>query len=407
MKSLIRGLIVVGLLVVILVGAAGWMVYSFLNTPASDDTSTAVFEVHPKESFKTIAGRLEEQGLIRSARFLELYARFSHVGSKVRVGEYEIRRDARPKDVLAVIESGKSIEYSVSIPEGYNIFEIADVFSKKNIISRDGFLDLVRDPAVVREMINQDAPSLEGYLFPETYSYTKFTTPKQIVKMMVDRFNENWAKIQKIGQLPLSKSDLVTLASIIEKETGAPEERPLIASVFYNRLEKKMRLQTDPTVIYGVWEKTGSWDRNISKKDLTTPSKYNTYTFTGLPYAPIANPGFDALKAAALPATSEYLFFVSKNNGTHIFSKDLKGHVEAIAKFQLDAKAREGHSWRELSKRSASKGEAEPVTDDKSKASPRVSPSALPADKAAKKPETASKVSISPPKKAPAPPLKQ
>lgn len=350
MKSLLRALVVIGLLGVILIGAAGWTAYSFLNTPASDDTSEAVFEVRPNEPFKTIAAHLEEAGLIRSARFLELYARFSHVGSKVRVGEYAIRRNAKPKDVLSIITSGKSIEYSVSVPEGYNIFEIADVFSKKGIATRDEFLQIVRDPIFIHEQIGEDAPSLEGYLFPETYSYTKFTTAKGIIRMMVSRFKENWAKIEALGELPMSKHDLVTLASIIEKETGAPEERPLISSVFYNRLKRNMRLQTDPTTIYGLWEKTGTWNRNISKQDLLTPNRYNTYTFTGLPYGPIANPGFDALKAAMEPATSDYLFFVSKNNGTHIFSKDLAGHVKATEKFQVDSKARAGHSWRELKK---------------------------------------------------------
>ena len=353
MKSLLRALIVIGLLVAIIVGAGAWTAYSFLNTPASDNTSEAVFEVRPHETFKSIAARLEESGLIRSARFLEIYAHFSHIGSKMRVGEYAIRRDAKPKDVLATITSGKSIQYSVSVPEGYNIFQVADVFADKKIISRDEFLKIVRDPQLVHELLGEDAPSLEGYLFPETYSYTKFTTPTAIVRMMVSRFKENWAKIEASGELPMSRHDIVTLASIIEKETGAAEERPLISSIFYNRLKQNMRLQTDPTTIYGIWEKTGSWDRNISKQDLLTPNKYNTYTFTGLPYGPIANPGFDALKAAIQPATSEYLFFVSKGNGTHVFSKDLKGHVKAIEQFQLDAKARAGHSWRELSKKTA------------------------------------------------------
>jgi UPF0755 protein len=300
-----------------------------------------------------------------------------------------------PKDVLAAIVSGKSIEYSVSIPEGYNVFEIADVFQKKGIASHDEFLKIVRDPNLVKELLGEGAPSLEGYLFPETYMYTKFTSATGIVRMMVSRFKENWTKISALGNLPLGERDLVTLASIIEKETGAPEERPLISSVFYNRMKINMRLQTDPTVIYGIWEKTGSWDRNISKADLLTPNRYNTYTFTGLPYGPIANPGFDALKAAVQPGTSDYLFFVSKNNGTHTFSKDLAGHVRAIEKFQLDQKARAGHSWRELSKR------AKPGDEPgESKASPRLPPSALPKSK------SVSSKAIIPAKQAPAPKLK-
>ena len=396
MKSILRALIVVVLMVVILNGAAGWMAYSFLNTPASEDTSTAVFEVRPHESFKTIAGRLEESGLIRSARFLELYGRFAHIGSKLRVGEYAIRRDAKPRDVLAVITSGKSIEYSISIPEGYNIFQIADTFQEKGIAKHDDFLKIVRNPALIKELLGESAPSLEGYLFPETYSYTKFTSTTGIVRSMVARFRENWSKIEALSALPMSQHDLVTLASIIEKETGAPEERPLISSVFYNRMKINMRLQTDPTVIYGIWEKNGSWDRNISKSDLLTPNRYNTYTFTGLPYGPVANPGFDAMKAAVQPGTSDYLFFVSKGNGNHVFSKDLAGHVKATEKFQLDSKAREGHSWRELSKKKAAGAAAAAGSSvEEVKVSPKVAPS-----------KAVGKVSLPPAKRAPAPKLK-
>ncbi len=355
MKTLLRGLLVIVLLLVIVAGAASWMAISFLNTPASDDGETTVFEVRPNESFKTIASRLEEQNLIRSARFLEIYGRLTKVGGKVRVGEYAIRKDAKPRDVLNVITSGKSIEYSVTIQEGFNIFEIADVIEERKIATRDEFLELVRDPALVKELLGFEATSLEGYLFPETYNITKFTGARGLVKMMVSRFKENFAKAKAMKASSLSDRELVILASIIEKETGAPEERPIIASVFYNRMKINMKLQTDPTTIYGLWEKTGTWDRNLSKNDLLTPSRYNTYSFVGLPPGPIANPGLEAMKAAAHPAESDSLFFVSRGDGTHVFSKDLKGHVNAIAKFQLDKKAREGKSWRDLQKRKANK----------------------------------------------------
>lgn len=169
--------------------------------------------------------------------------------------------------------------------------------------------------------------------------------------MMVARFKENYEKVRALGGNQMKRKDLVTLASIVEKETGAPEERPLISSVFHNRMKINMKLQTDPTTIYGIWEQTGVWDRNISKQDLLTPNRYNTYSFTGLPYGAISNPGFEAMKAAAFPASSEYLFFVSKNDGTHIFSKDLAGHLRGVKDFQLNSKAREGKSWRDLQKR--------------------------------------------------------
>jgi UPF0755 protein len=351
MKTLFRLVLILLVLGVIAAGAVGYTAYTFLNRPVSTSQETTVFEVRPGESFKTIAHRLEEEGLISSSRMLGLYGRFMNVGSKVRVGEYAIPRDSKPTDVLAIITSGKSIEYAVVVPEGYNIFEVADVVQKRGIAKRDEFLALTRDRALIRELLGEDLPSLEGYLFPETYKVTKFTGPRGLVKMMVGRFKENYEKVKALGGNQMKRKDLITLASIIEKETGAPEERPLISSVFHNRMRINMKLQTDPTVIYGIWEQSGIWNRNISKNDLLTPNRYNTYSFTGLPYGPIANPGFDAMKAAAFPAASEYLFFVSKNDGTHIFSKDLAGHLRGVADYQLNAKAREGKSWRDLQKR--------------------------------------------------------
>ena len=351
MNGILRFFIVMVLIGFILAGAAFWSGYSFLHTRASTSSETTTFEVRPGESFKLIAKHLEDQQLVRNARFLELYARFSGRGSKVKVGEYSIRKDSTPQELFAVISSGKSIEYSITIQEGFNIFEIADVVEKNKIATRDEFLQLVRNPKIAHELLGQSYASLEGYLFPETYFVTKFTGPMGLIRMMVARFKENYEKAVAGTESKLSKHELVTLASIIEKETGAPEERPIIASVFYNRMKLGMKLQTDPTVIYGIWEKTGEWNGNISRADLQTPSRYNTYSFTGLPIGPIANPGLEALQAAAHPGESDYLFFVSRNNGTHVFSKDLKGHLKAISSFQLDPKAREGKSWRDLKDR--------------------------------------------------------
>lgn len=352
MKTLFRFVLVLLVLGAVVAGALGYTAYSFLNKPVSDSTETVVFEVRPGESFKTISARLEEEGLVSDARFLQLYGRFINIGSKVRVGEYAVPKNSKPHEVVSIITSGKSIEYPVSVPEGYNIFEISDIVQKKGITSREEFLALVKDKALIRELLNEDLPSLEGYLFPETYNITKFTGARGLVKMMVSRFKENYAKVAALqGGSQMSRKNLVTLASIIEKETGAPEERPLISSVFHNRMRINMKLQTDPTVIYGIWEQSGVWDRNISKQDLLTPNRYNTYSFTGLPYGAIANPGFEAMKAALFPATSEFLFFVSKNDGTHVFSKDLASHVKGVRDYQLNSKAREGKSWRDLQKR--------------------------------------------------------
>lgn len=352
MSSTRKFLLILIALVLAVVTSVGLIALRFLTEPASESSETAVFEVRPGESFKSVSRRLFEDGLVTSYSKLDLYAKMTGVGGKVRVGEYALRRDLNPREVLSILVSGKSIEYSVTVTEGSNRFEIGDALEKQGIIKRAEFLQLTGDEKFASELVGGEPVStLEGYLFPETYHITKFTGARGLIKMMVARFKENFGKIRRDPENSLRPHQLVTLASIVEKETGAPEERAVIASVFYNRLKKGMRLQTDPTVVYGVWEKSGAWNRNISRQDLLTPTRYNTYTLEGLPYGPISNPGLDALKAAADPADTEFLFFVSRNNGTHVFSKDYKGHVNAVAQFQLDRKAREGKSWRDLKNR--------------------------------------------------------
>jgi UPF0755 protein len=345
--------IVLALVALVLAGfiAVCLIALKFMQEPASDSSDVVVFDVRPGESFKSVSRRLGEEGLVTSTSKLDLYARLTGFGSKVRVGEYAIRRDLRPRDVVNILVSGKSIEYTVTATEGSNRFEIGDALEKQGIIKRADFLTLTGDAAVATEMIGYPVETLEGYLFPETYHITKFTGARGLVKMMVTRFKENFAKVKVSPNQTLRPHQLVTLASIVEKETGAPEERGVIASVFYNRLKMGMKLQTDPTVVYGIWEKTGAWNKNISRQDLLTPSRYNTYVITGLPFGPISNPGLEALKAAANPAQTEFLFFVSRNNGTHVFSKDYKQHQNAVTQFQLDRKAREGKSWRDLKTR--------------------------------------------------------
>lgn len=315
-----------------------------------------IFEVKPSESFKAVARRLENEGLIKSAKALEIYARLTGASRNVRVGEYAVRKNLRPKEVLAILSSGKSVHYAITVSEGLNRFEIADIVERQKIASRDEFLKLTTDRGLIKELLGEDLESFEGYLFPETYYITKYTSARELIRIMVNRFKENFARVQNFDGWSLGNftvHQLVTLASIIEKETGAPEERPYIASVFHNRLRKNMLLQTDPTIIYGIWRDKGQWNGSLSRADLKYPSKYNTYLHLGLPPGPIANPGFEALKAAGAPAQSDYLFFVSRNDGTHVFSRDYQQHKKAVEEFQLNRKAREGKSWRDLSKRQA------------------------------------------------------
>lgn len=344
---LLLGIVVAGMVIVSL----GIL---FLISPASSSSEEIVFEVRPAESLKSVARRLESEGLISNARYLEIYARLTNRAGKIRTGEYAIRKNSRPRHVLSVISSGQSVHYSITISEGLNRFEIAEIVSRQGIASSKEFLELSSNPGFIRELLGRDAESLEGYLFPDTYHVTKYTGAKELIKIMVGRFQESFGKIKNLSgwsSYDLDDHQVITLASIVEKETGAPEERPVIASVFHNRLRKKMRLQTDPTIIYGIWNEKGSWNGAISRADLKFPSRYNTYLHSGLPPGPIANPGFEALKAVGLPAVSDYLFFVSRNDGTHVFSKDYQQHKKAVERFQLDRRAREGKSWRDLQKR--------------------------------------------------------
>lgn len=377
-KRVTRVLLLLVILALIGGGVAGFVALQFFEKPASESEVVVIFEVRPGESFKTIARRLEQEGLVSSAAKLEFYARFSGAGKRVKVGEYAVRRNMKPKELVDVITSGRSVEYVVTVSEGMNMFEIGDVLEKQGIVAKSEFIAHVRDKAFIKELLGEELPSLEGYLFPETYHITKFTGGKGLVKVMVERFKENFKKVQAASGVHLSRHQLITLASIIEKETGAPEERPVISSVFHNRLRLNMKLQTDPTVVYGLWERTGQWNRNISRGDLMRPNRYNTYSFAGLPYGPIANPGFEALKAAAAPATTEFLFFVSRNDGTHVFSKEYAQHQKAVMRFQLDKKAREGKSWRDLKNRqSAPTKVVEAAAAEPPKPAPATKPSSV------------------------------
>ena len=271
--------------------------------------------------------------------------------SLLRVGEYDLNTNMIPGQVLAVITSGKSRTKPFVVPEGLNIFEISELFEKQGFGTSEEFLGFVKDKEFVKSLLGQEHNSLEGYLFPETYLITKFMTAQDVITAMVRRFQSVYNEIGKQNQLKnWSLHQIVTLASIVEKETGAPQERKVISSVFHNRLKKQMRLQTDPTIIYGIADQTGVVPNNIHKSDLLKPSRYNTYVIAGLPPGPISNPGREALLAAMNPDATEFLYFVSHNDGTHEFTKTYEDHSRAVQKFQMDPKAREGKSWRDLKK---------------------------------------------------------
>jgi UPF0755 protein len=242
----------------------------------------------------------------------------------------------------------------VTVREGENLFEVAARLEQAGLASRARVVELCRDPAFIQRLFHDQSfspASLEGFLFPDTYAFNRLQTPEEMLEQMLRRYRQVWAEIRKKNHLvkELSEFQVITLASIIEKETGAAEERPLISSVFHNRLKKRMRLQSDPTTIYGIWEQ---YDGNIRKKDLLTFTPYNTYKVPALPAGPISNPGALAIEAALNPAASDYLFFVSKNDGRHVFTRSYGEHRSAVVDFQLNRAAREGKSWRDLNRSS-------------------------------------------------------
>ncbi|WP_413576538.1 endolytic transglycosylase MltG [Bdellovibrio sp. HCB290] len=355
MKKTVVVLISATVALLVAVGVCvGFLGYQYANTAPSSIAQEVVYEVLPGKAFNTVAKDLESKGLVRNSFFFSMYARFKNERSKVKVGEYLLRTNMTPDEVLDVITSGKSIARAFTISEGLSIYEISDLYEKAGFGTAADFMRLVRDPELIQSLLGEKQISLEGYLFPETYMLTKFTDTKGLISAMVKRFLYVYNEIQPQSHLKgWTRHQIVTLASIVEKETGAPQERPLISSVFHNRLQKGMKLQTDPTIIYGKAETLGKIVINITRADLTAPTRYNTYVIPGLPPGPIANPGKEALLAAMNPEKSSYLFFVSQNDGTHVFSEDYKGHQSAVKRYQLDAKAREGRSWRDLKSKPA------------------------------------------------------
>lgn len=328
------------------------LAWQFLKSSPSQDETEIVYEVRPGAGFNTVAKELQEKGLIQDASLFKFFVKFRGQGGNLKVGEYLLRPNMTPSEVLSTITSGKSVARSFTVSEGLSTYEIAALLEKNGIGNSAEFMRLVRDPVFVQSLLGEERESLEGYLFPETYMVTKYTDMKSLVTNMVKRFLAVYSELEEKNQyVGLTRHRLVTLASIIEKETGAPEERPLISSVFHNRLARGMRLQTDPTVIYGKAESLGRIVISITRKDLQTPTRYNTYLIPGLPPGPIANPGKEALDAAMKPQASKYIFFVSQNDGTHVFTEKYQDHLKAVRKFQLDARARKGKSWRDLNKR--------------------------------------------------------
>ena len=288
--------------------------------------------ISPGQSFSSVLTGLHRQGLISSVWKLKLYARFKGYDKKLRAGEYLIPAGASSERILDLLVQGKVMLHRITVPEGYSLRQIAETVGRAGLVPEAEFLAAADDPQLINEF-KISGSSFEGYLFPDTYLFSRQTSAREIIEVMVHRFNEvfsnDWK--ERATSLGLSIHQVVVLASIVEKETGVDAERPVIASVFRNRLNLGMRLESDPTVIYGI----ENFDGNLTRTHLRTPTPYNTYTQQGLPPGPIASPGRKSLEAVLYPADTPYLFFVARKDRTHQFSATLTEHQKAVSAHQL------------------------------------------------------------------------
>jgi len=303
-----------------------------VNTPQSSFKQIKKVEIPKGYSLKKIARLLNEENLIKNYSIFITSAYLRGISNKLKSGEYELSTDMTPLEIMEKLYKGEIVYYKITIPEGYNIKNIANLLEKNELINKEKFISLTQD----REFLSSlgiKAISLEGYLFPDTYYFSKGMREEEMINKMIESLNNLFTeKLQKrLQDLNFTIHKILTLASLIEKEVQIDSERKLVSAVFHNRLKSNMLLQSDPTVIYVLED----FDGNLKKQDLSYDSPYNTYLYPGLPPTPIANPGTDSIMAALYPADVDYLYFVSKNNGEHHFSSTFKEHNEAVKKFQL------------------------------------------------------------------------
>ena len=331
MMSLLRvRTLFIGLSLLLLISLA-W----FLFVPPSETGVNKVIFVKKGTSLKAVSTTLEKEGIIRSRHLFVAFTTLLGKKMEIKAGEYELHTAMRPYQVLNALVRGQVIDHLVTIPEGFTLAQIAQHLEDSNIVEKAAFLQKATSMAFIAslDLGPEVRPTLEGYLFPETYHFYKEMDAEKVIQRMVQQFKKVFTSelASQAAQRGMSEQEVVTLASIIEKETSLPEEKPLVSAVFHNRLRLKMPLQSDPTVIYGLKDFSG----NLKREHLTKPSPYNTYLLMGLPPGPISNPGRHSLLAALSPAAVPYLYFVSKGDGTHHFSSTFAEHNRAVMKYQV------------------------------------------------------------------------
>ncbi len=310
------------------------IIYWFLFVPPAGTALNKTIFIKKGSHLKKVSEILEQEGIVKNRHSFVLLAAILGKKTQIKAGEYELHTRMLPGEVLDALVKGQVKRHLVTIPEGYTLFQIADLLQDLSLVEKKGFLQKASSPAFINSLgLSESAgPSLEGYLFPETYHVFREMDPEEVIQMMVHQFKKVFGPemIHRASELGVSQRKVVILASIIEKETSLSEEKPLISAVLYNRLKINMPLQSDPTVIYGI----RNFDGNLTKEHLLKQTPYNTYLVAGLPPTPICNPGKESLLAALHPAAVPYLYFVSKNDGSHYFSSEIEEHNRAVWKYQ-------------------------------------------------------------------------
>jgi UPF0755 protein len=331
---LLRAILLTGTAVLVILSLSA--LYTIFYSPVGRGTEMVLVRVESGSTLDSISFTLASAGVLSHPRLFFWTARLAGLERKLRSGDYEVYPSWKMPRLLDTLASGRSRLLSVTLPEGITMAEVASRLEAAGITDGDAFLELCRDSAFL-DSLGVSAATAEGFLFPETYLFASSSRPRDVIAAMVRQF---WGVFDELRAANpgenLSPFELVTLASIVEKETGLPEERPLVAAVFLNRLARGTRLQSDPTVIYGMKDFNG----NLTRSNLKTHTPYNTYVIKGLPPGPIANPGRGALWATMSPARVDYLYFVSKNDGSHQFSKSLKEHNRAVRQYQTARRKR-------------------------------------------------------------------
>lgn len=311
----------------------------FLYTPKGDGSVVRVVDFAKGSSLKKLAGELEQEGLIGSATLFTLYAKISGIAGKVQAGAYQFSDALTPLEILDKLATGDVFEKRFALPEGYSIFQIAEMLDSRGFFKKEPFLKECRNPRLLKEL-GIPAASVEGYLYPSTYNLLKIETPASLIREMTGQFSkvyaEKFAAIEKESRL--SRLQIITLASMVEKEAVVSEEMPLISSVFHNRLKIGMPLQSDPTAVYGL----RAFGGKVSAHDVRRDTPYNTYLLKGLPPGPIGNPSAVAIEAALRPTATGYYYFVARNDGTHHFSRTLDEHNRAVQLYLKGGAAQTG-----------------------------------------------------------------